>query len=161
MIRRTFIALGALAISRLGCTATEDQVTALEGPAQAGSRQAIRELFALRQEADGAVAEDIDIALGSTIRAYPKPFLEELKRSAQTQRLGGLLANAGPKFVDDFVGQLGELRERRSALATVKVRELIDVRTKCLSVLDAEIVRMQPHASRGSGARTNRYISVA
>ncbi|MBS0433011.1 MAG: hypothetical protein JSS21_11505, partial [Proteobacteria bacterium] len=50
-------------------SASEEEVFALQSAAQSGNRSAIRELFDMH--VDGAVAEDIDVVLGRTIRHHP------------------------------------------------------------------------------------------
>ena len=76
--------------------ATEDDVLALEAAALAGDRSAIRESFQLRDRIlPGANLEIDDMLLGSTIRRWPRLFLEELQRydADGSLYLDGILGN--------------------------------------------------------------------
>ena len=114
---------------------TESDVVQLEKAAVAGDRTAVRAAFRLRQRSDGAVAEHIDIVLGSTVKGHPRLFLEELKRSDNFARLDSLLGNLGPKYVDRSSAQSRELRARSAALRSVANPELREVRDRCLKEL--------------------------
>jgi hypothetical protein len=134
---------------------TEAKVEALGRSAATGERQALRNLFALRPKADGAVAECIDTALGSTISGHPQLFLEELKRSGQHEGLDGLLGGLGSDFVDNFPKQVQELRERKRALESVRSEALVGLRDKCVGILELEIQRMnKPPQLDGSANRS-------
>jgi hypothetical protein len=113
----------------------------LERAARSGNRQAVRRLFSLLASTDAADAEDVEIALGATIRMYPQLFLEELQRSRR-ERLSGLLGNLGADFVDNFPGQVRELRLRKSALASVHVRALNGIRDKCIEEIEGDIAHL-------------------
>lgn len=121
---------------------TEANVSALESKAQAGERESIRQLFGLLFHSDGAVTEAIQIALGKVITRHPQKFLEELQErgiTANSTFLEGLLGNLGEPFVDNFKGQVEELKTRRAALLSVDEVSLQDVRDQCVNELDDEI----------------------
>lgn len=120
--------------------ATESEVRSLEKAAQAGDRPTIARLFAMRS--DGAVAEELDIVLGSTITNHPRIFLGEMKKSWRVDCstcLPGLLGNLGDVFVDRFDAQAVELEKRKRSLASISDKELTTLRDACLRVLDDEI----------------------
>lgn len=113
----------------------EVYVLSLEQSALAGDRSAIRTLFQLRPQADGAAAEYINIVLGQTIENDATVFLEELQRTPRTFKLSGLLGNLGPDYVDEFERQAKELRKRMNALECVKAESLASVKEECLAAL--------------------------
>jgi hypothetical protein len=122
--------------------ATYEDVAALSPSAKAGKRESVRKLFSLLEYSDGAVTEDIDIALGATICKRPRLFLEEMKRSGIATReayLPGLLGNLGEEFVDRYDAQAEELSNRRTALLTVTAPELVLLRDRCIQELDQQI----------------------
>jgi len=139
----------ALGLILVGCatwaagqthSVTEEDVFALQRPAETGDRAAIKKLFGM--QADGAVAEDIDIVLGGIIRVYPQMFLEELNNSwlaTCEECLPGLLGNTGEKLVDRLQEQAQELRMRRDALRSVSDKSLSNLRDKCIRILDEDI----------------------
>ena len=140
------IAILALVFLAVAASAAEDrevsevEVIALERAAHAGDKAAIVALFNAR--ADGAVAEEIDIALGSLIRSNPNLFLESLSQSWRANCdacLPGLVGNTGDALVDRFDDQMKELKKRRAALEGVNNQALLSLRAKCLTALDADI----------------------
>jgi hypothetical protein len=149
----------------LGCAAapasewaTEDDVVRLEPGALAGDRAAIRALFELR--ADGAVAEAIDVVLGSTIRPWPALFLQELQRCERRRgpwELDGLLGNNGPALVDEFELQRRESLLRIAALQSVGAAELAELRDRCIAKLREDAAQLgewlgTPDAAMTAGA---------
>jgi hypothetical protein len=116
---------------------TEAQVTALQSRATLGNRNAIRQLFTLRQNSDGHVAEEIDITLGKTIKPFPRIFLSELSQSGQSPD-AGLLSNLGPEYVDRFAAQARERKARVVALSNVRDPALVPLRDKCIELLARE-----------------------
>lgn len=124
---------------------TEDDVFALAPAAKAGDRKSIRSLFALYAGSDGAVMEEIDIALGATIRKHARMFLEELKRSGRNELRGaldGMLGNTGEEFVDRVHARLEEMKSRRASLAAVSDRGLLALRDQCLNQVDQDIEQL-------------------
>jgi hypothetical protein len=145
-----------LATSIHACLAAdiEAEVEALGRSAATGQRQALRDLFARRPKADGALAEHINIVLGLTIRAHPQLFLEELNMSGQQEGLDSLLGDLGPDFVDNFSKQVQELRKRKKALEAVRSEALAGLRDKCVGVLEREIEMLNQMSQGGSANRS-------
>ena len=134
--------VGSITIAAEERSVSEEDVFALQPSAEAGDRMAIRKLFELAPYSDGAAAEDIDVALGRTIRNHPQLFLEELRRSSSAtcdRCFPGLVGNTGDELVDRFDDQAKELTQRRKALASVNKKSLADLRKKLLRVLDKQI----------------------
>lgn len=115
----------------------EVRVAVLEPRASLGNRKAVRQLFVLRNVSDGAVAEEIDIALGKVIKKHPQIFLSELSRS-QREPDSSLLGNLGPKYVDRLTAHADELKRRAAALRTVRDQALVEMRDKCIFILERE-----------------------
>lgn len=116
---------------------TEAQVTALQSRATLGNRNAIRQLFTLKQKSDGHVSEEIDITLGKTIKPFPRIFLSELSQSGRLPD-DGLLRNLGAEYVDRFAAQARERKARVVALKTVRDPALVPLRDKCIELLARE-----------------------
>jgi hypothetical protein len=133
-------------------SATEEQVSVLLPPTEAGDRMAIRKLFELYQYSDGAVSEDIDVALGRTIRKHPQLFLEELNRSgrANCERcLPSLVGNTGEELVDRLQAQVKELDKRKNALKAVHQKSLEKLRDKLVRILNEGIREIREIPSYG------------
>jgi len=123
-------------------SATEQEVIALQASAEKGNRLAIRKLFELYKRSDGAVSEDIDVALGHTIRRFPRLFLEELQRSGRAdcdRCLPSLVGNTGEELVDRFHAQVKELTRRQKALTRVSEKSTENLRNKLVQILEQQI----------------------
>ncbi|PWU12998.1 MAG: hypothetical protein C5B49_15260 [Bdellovibrio sp.] len=108
--------------------------------AEAGHLKALREAFVLHTKTDGWEAEEIDIALGKSIRLNPRNFLTALKENrSKVPSLGSTVGQLGPDFVDDFSKQKIELQKRLSAIQSVKDASLKTVREECETVLQRQI----------------------
>ena len=166
MVHRWISAVTLLACAcavRPNAPATEDDVIALEPAAAAGEREAIRALFDVHAQGDGAVAEGADMVLGTCARRVPQVFLEELVRFREElvrnghrwDLMGHVLCNAGIELVDDFAAQAAELEARRAALMTVTTPSLREARDACVSVLreQIEMCRALARQDAAAGAR--------
>jgi hypothetical protein len=111
---------------------TEQDVAMLEKAVLSGDRAAVQAAFRLRLRADGAVAESVDIVLGSIIESHPRLFLQELQRSGNFVRLDSLLGNLGPKYVDRMKAQSRELGKRAAALRKVSDPAVRETRDRCI-----------------------------
>lgn len=133
---------------------SEVQVMELEKAIAAGDRAAIHTLF--NTHADGAVAEEIDVALGALIPLNPTLFLEGLGESWQAnceRCIDSLVANTGEALVDQPNAQLKELKVRRAALVGVNNQELAALRATCLGALDRAILQLESVQAEGDSAK--------
>lgn len=133
-------------------SATEEEISVLQTSAKTGDRAAIRKLFTLYPYSDGAVSEDIDVALGQTIRKHPQIFLEELNRSgrANCERcIPSLVGNTGEELVDRLQAQVNELDKRKKALRSVHQKSLEKLRDKLIRILNEEIREIRETPSYG------------
>ena len=104
-----------------------------------GNPLEINRAFDERARSDGAAFEEIDIAIGETIRKNPKAFLEAYRAHQPIIRLDSLVGNLGPDFVDEFKKQEIEVKGRISVLKKVKEPSLQPAAKACI----AELERLQ------------------
>jgi len=126
----------------------ERRVAELVPKIQAGDQKSLREGLLLLPMTDGALGEDLTIALGRTIRPYAARFLEALAAGGPIARLDALVGSLGGEFVDKFGLQLIELEARKQALLKVRDPKLQRARALCLSALDEQIKVLQRLESR-------------
>ena len=103
--------------------------------------------FRLKNVADGAFAEDLDVMLGQLIRIDPSLFLRSLKSAPhQLRTLSGLVGNFGDPYVDKPEAQAFEAEKRIRALQTVADPHLAGVREKCVEALKQVASEVNSHA---------------
>lgn len=110
----------------------------LEYEIYAGERNAVKVAFRLYSIADGANDEILTMILTNLIRIHPKLYLEELKvhmHSEPIKELGWPVGYMGGIFVDRFKAQDLERKLRIKALESVKDKELMEIRDKCIEIL--------------------------
>jgi hypothetical protein len=114
-----------------------------------GDIYAMRIAFRLRAVADGAFAEDLDIAIGQGIKNHSDTFLHELQSAVppvSTHSLRPLVSNLGDDYVDKQNEQCEILYIRERAIGLVKSPDLADTQKKVIDVLhdvEDEICRPQ------------------
>ena len=100
--------------------------------------QAFRLAFRLYKSADGALAEELGVILGNTIRAHPSFFLEQVaKLHVPCSELHWPINAAGYEYVDRPRASNYEIRMRAVALKNVKQAELRKVQAECLKQIDS------------------------
>jgi hypothetical protein len=136
-VKNTFV---ALAIMVLSFAAAANENSDILQKAESGNLKALKSAFLLYSKTDGGDAEDVDIAIGKSIRRNPKNFLKALKQErAKVPALGSTLGNLGPDFADDFKKQSTELVKRLAAIQSVKDKALRAVRSECETELKLRI----------------------
>ena len=101
-------------------------------------RESVRLAFRMREIADGAFLEDLEIILGKLIRPAPDLFLAELQRAhVPPGALGGLVGNLGGSYDDKMREQCAELRRRMKAVRGVRTPYLQEPKEQVLSALEA------------------------
>jgi hypothetical protein len=125
-------------------TVGEEDVATENAKAMKGNDKAFDRLFDLMKNADGAVAEEIDIDLGQTIIKYPKKFLEHLaKHNTKVNKddcPAGLVGNTGD---DDNDEDVSIYKKRIKALQSVTDESLTSLKKKCINSLREEIKESQ------------------
>jgi hypothetical protein len=97
-------------------------------------------LFKKLLTADGHVAEELDIEIGTRISRSTEVFLTVLmKYRSQINRLDALVGNLGPEFVDDFAKQSIELKKRIDALETIADGTLKPLASECITELRSKL----------------------
>ena len=121
--------------------------TACDGPclAQAarGEKPALQRAFEALRNADGHVAEDLSAALGKSVRANARAYLQTLKEFGTKIRAHGTVDFLGEDFVDRIDLQKRELQARLKALEKVKHHALKKTRPESISVLKAAIEKLE------------------
>ena len=105
--------------------------------ASMGNSYAIELAFQIRPLTDGAAREELDIAIGKTIKSKPYLFLTLLKKynALEQKDSGSILENYGDEFVDKFDEQIKETDERIRTLGRVKEATLSEVKKKVIEIL--------------------------
>ena len=114
-------------------------------------KESVELAFRMRNIADGAFLEDLDITLGKLIKLDPELFLSELKRAhVPVQAMDGLVGNLGDEYVDQMERQCKEMALRKKALQKVMRSSLLQTRKQALSALDDDMSFCQssPELSR-------------
>lgn len=107
-------------------------------------REAVRLAYRLLRESDGHYSETLDIILGRLIRIDPVMFLEELRdHRKEVVRLDALLGNQGNPYIDRFGAKRYETEERISALESVTIPGLREIRDECLIELKDKLERLK------------------
>ena len=103
-------------------------------------RESVELAFRMRNIADGAFLEDLDITLGKLIKLDPELFLGELKQAhVPAQAIGGLVGNLGDEYVDEMERQCEEMTLRKKALQQVTQSSLLQARKQALSALNDDM----------------------
>lgn len=103
-----------------------------------GDPVALYYTLSLLNHADGAFAEELDIALGGSIKKHAKNFLLALKKvHGDGFCSDGLVGNLG--IYDDLPREKKMLKERKAALLAVKDPSVKKARDLCVKSLDASI----------------------
>lgn len=144
-------ALETIPVTRVSHSGSPDEIEAnrviyapgpmqtLERRVRMKERESVALAFRMRNIADGAFLEDLDIILGQLIRPAPKLFLVELQRAKVSPRsVGGLVGNLGDDFVDQTKRQCKELGLRREALAGVSEPSLSRTKEQALTELSKD-----------------------
>jgi hypothetical protein len=101
-----------------------------------GNEQEVKKAFERLVKADGDIAEELDVALGESMATKPEVFLQSLKKyGTSTFRMGALLCNLGPKYVDKMKKQEIELLKRIKILRAIKDQAFKTLVTECLDQL--------------------------
>ncbi len=104
------------------------------------NRMAVKIGFKLFNISDGAFSEDLDQMLGSLICKNPQMFLEELNsRKNITSRFDALLGNLGEEYRVNKDSEQAELKRRIEALNTVKPKNLVNLRDRCILELKNQL----------------------
>lgn len=105
-----------------------------------GDLKSLQEAFRSRSKLDGDEAEELDVALGKSIKRNPVNFLTALKANRKrVVNLEPILGAFGESYVDDFVRQKIELKKRLRAIQSVKKKSLRTEKTDCERVLNLQI----------------------
>jgi hypothetical protein len=109
--------------------------------------EAIRLVYRLKKEPDGAYGETLSQMLGRLIRINPRLFLEELARHRPQvgDRLPWILCSIGPAYADRVAAKRYVLRSRLAAIETVDVPELGKLRDECGAELKRGIENLERH----------------
>lgn len=99
-------------------------------------RESVALALRMRNIADGAFLEDLDIILGQLIRPAPELFLAEVQHAKVSRTaMRGLVGNLGDAFVDQTERQCMELTLREKALASVAQPSLSETKKQALAAL--------------------------
>jgi hypothetical protein len=121
-----------------------EDIGMLERQVYARDRSAVRLAFRMLTIADGVLAEELCIILGSLIRIDPELFLEELNTNRSTVfELGPLVNNFGHDYVDRFRAQELECKLRIQSLKKIDNPVTAPVRDTCILHLEENIRRLQ------------------
>jgi len=103
--------------------------------------EAIRLVYRLMKESDGASSEILSQMLGRLVRINPRLFLGELARHRRQigDRLPWILCGTGPAYIDRPAAQRYVLRKRLAAIETVDVPALQELRDECVLQLQRSI----------------------
>ena len=101
-----------------------------------GNMTELNRAFEEHKHSDGEVAENLEVAIGESIRANPVNFLRAYKSHPKFIALDHLVSNLGPEFADDFKNQGIEVRKRIAALQKVKKPSLKDEANVCIIQLE-------------------------
>lgn len=105
----------------------------------AGNEQFISVAFLMRSYADGAMLEDIDIAIGSAFIQKTEYILTIfVKYKLNDSSIKNILLNTGENLVDDFQGQIDELNKRIAALDRISNKKLSDIKKRCKKIIEDE-----------------------
>ena len=132
----------------------------LEKAAQ-GNAAEMNRAFDERRHSDGAAGEEIDIALGESIRKNPVAFLKAYASHQPIIRLDSLVGNLGPELADEFKKQETEVKKRIFALKSVREPSLQPAAKACRNLSSACSVDPDAHPSRATTPPTPSRRSAA
>jgi len=114
-------------------TVLYEQVSLLEARMFHGDSCAVRLAFKLLNVSDAAFSEDLTAALGALVSTRPELFMRELPEARQGCELAGRFS------VDYTVEEIDhETRLRIGRLREVSAPGLLEIRNRCIDVLEAE-----------------------
>lgn len=114
-----------------------------------GDLTSLNEAFVQRAHADGAQAEDLDIAIGKSITKNPKSFLIALKgHEVDLISLSMLIRSLGEDYVDLPEKAKHEVELRIKAINSVHDKELQEVAKRCLVELNIKLKEFNNEATK-------------
>lgn len=106
---------------------------------RAGNERYISLAFLIRSYADGAMLEDINIAIGSSFPQKTSYILSMfVKYKLNESSLKGILLNTGENLVDNFQGQVDELNRRIAALDRISNKKMAGIKKRSKKILEDE-----------------------
>lgn len=116
---------------------TNETMLVLEQRVLMKERESVELAFRIKNIADGAFSEDIDVLLGQLIRIDPRLFLSELQRAnVPLEGISGLVGNLGEDYVDEPEKQCAEIDLRKKALSSVVQMPLQNTKEQAIKALN-------------------------
>lgn len=136
----------------------ERRLQILEDQVLCSDVEAVRLVYRLKQESDGAYSEFLSQTLCRLVRINPRLFLEELARHRQQvkDRLPWVLCSTGAGYVDRVAAQRYVLRKRLAAIRTVDDPDLRKLRDECSAALQRKIADLGEHLEKSDPAQQGR-----
>ena len=121
-------------------SARYQHILLLETQISAGDRSAFRLAYRLRPKSDGALLEDLTVALSRMIRPHPQVFLEELQKfGPSSESTVAIIRMVGEEYVDLSSARKYEIEKRIEALRSVDEDSVVGTRDLCIRILEDAI----------------------
>jgi hypothetical protein len=118
----------------------------LENQVLAGDREAVRLVFRAAM-ADRVLEHYLYRILGRLARVNARVFLEELQRSGSKDDPAIVVGTTGEAYADRLAARAHELRARAAALQQIPDRGLVELRDKCVGILQERAATLEALSS--------------